>query len=48
VIELLKDEDKRKRLGKNARKRVLEEYTLDAVAKETIEIYKEIAGMTEE
>lgn len=47
VIEFLKDEDLRKELGKNARKRVLEKFTLDKVASETIDIYKEIAGVDE-
>lgn len=40
VIELLKDENLREKLGKNARKRVLENYTLDQVAEETLGLYK--------
>ena len=48
MLELLRDEELRKKLGKNARKRVLEEFTLDFVAKETMEIYKKVAGVTKE
>ncbi|MEW6592323.1 MAG: glycosyltransferase family 4 protein [Candidatus Hadarchaeota archaeon] len=47
AIEFLKDENLRKQLGKNARKRVLEKFTLDKVAQDTIRIYQEIAGVTE-
>ncbi len=47
TIEFLKDENLRKELGKNARKRVLEEFTLDKVAAETVGIYKQAAGITE-
>ena len=44
IVELLKSKTLREKLGKNARKRVLERYTLDRVAEETIKIYKEVAG----
>ncbi len=47
AIEMLKSEILRKELGRNARKRVLERYTLDKIAEETIEIYKKVAGVTE-
>ena len=39
VLELLKDENLRKRLGKNARERVLQEFTLDRVVERTLHIY---------
>lgn len=42
IINLIKDPAKIKQLGKNARKRVLENFTWDIVAKKTIEIYKEV------
>lgn len=41
TIELLKDEGLKKRLGENARSRVLERFTLDRVADETIRVYEE-------
>jgi glycosyltransferase involved in cell wall biosynthesis len=44
AIEFLKDEDLRKKLSKNARECVLEKFTLDRVAKETIKVYEEIAS----
>ncbi len=47
AIEMLKSETLRKELGRNARKRVLERYTLDKVAEETIEIYKKLVGVSE-
>ncbi len=43
ILELLRDENLRKTLGKNARKRVLEKFTIGAIAKETMGIYKEVA-----
>lgn len=39
VLELLKDEKLRRRLGKNARNRVLEEFTLDKVVEKTLHVY---------
>lgn len=42
VVELLKDPKKMQRLGKNARKRVLESFTLDIIAKKTMDIYQEV------
>jgi glycogen(starch) synthase len=49
TVELLKKDDMRLELGKNARKRVLEYFTNDKAAAETIEVYEEIAaaGITE-
>ena len=44
AIEFLKDENLRKDLGKNARKRVLENFTLDKVAAETAGIYKRVVA----
>jgi glycosyltransferase involved in cell wall biosynthesis len=44
AIEFLEDEDLRKKLSKNARECVLEKFTLDRVAKETVKVYEEIAG----
>jgi len=42
VVEFLKDENLRKTLGANARNRVIERFSLDAVAKQTIEIYQDL------
>jgi glycosyltransferase involved in cell wall biosynthesis len=42
VIELLKDKELRERLGRNARERVLEKFTLDRAAKETLAVYREL------
>ncbi|MEM2875030.1 MAG: glycosyltransferase family 4 protein [Candidatus Hadarchaeales archaeon] len=39
VLELLKDEKLRRRLGKNARNRVLEEFALDKVVEKTLHVY---------
>ena len=47
VVEVLKSEVVRRELGRNARNRVLEMYTLDKIAEETIGIYKQVAGVTE-
>ncbi|MDI6883869.1 MAG: glycosyltransferase family 4 protein [Hadesarchaea archaeon] len=47
AVEMLKSEVLRRELGGNARRRVLQNYTLDKVADETIEIYRKIAGVTE-
>ncbi len=40
ILEILKDEELRKKLGKNARQRVLDNYTLDKVAEHTLKIYE--------
>jgi len=42
VIELLKDKWLRERLGRNARERVLEKFTLDRAANETLSVYREL------
>lgn len=42
VIELLEDDELREKLGKNARDRVLNNYTLDIVAERTMEIYDRV------
>lgn len=47
AIEMLESETLRKELGRNGRKRILEKYTLDKVAAETIAIYAQVAGVTE-
>ena len=47
AIEMLKNEKLRKGLGTNARERVIQKYTLDMVAEETIQIYKKVAGIPE-
>lgn len=47
AIEILKYEVIKKELGRNARKRVLEKFTLDKIASETAEIYQQLAGVTE-
>ena len=41
VVMLLEDEDLRKKCGKNARRRVLENFTWGRVAKNTIKVYDE-------
>jgi glycosyltransferase involved in cell wall biosynthesis len=44
TVELLKNDNMRMELGKNARKRVLESFTIDKVAKETIGVYEDIVA----
>ena len=46
TTELLKDEDLRKKFGKNARKRVLESFTIDRIAEDTIKVYEEAVKAT--
>jgi len=41
IIEILKLDDKGKHMGINARKRVIENFSWDIIAKKTIDIYKE-------
>ncbi len=41
AVEFLQDSQLRQKLGENARRRVLERFTLDRVADETIKIYEE-------
>jgi glycosyltransferase involved in cell wall biosynthesis len=40
---VLDNPEKRKWLGKNGRKRVLEEFTWDKVARKTLELYQQMA-----
>ena len=42
TVEILKDEKLRKELGRNARKRVLERFTLDRTADNTLRVYEEV------
>ncbi len=42
VKEILKSKDKSLQMGKNARKRVIEQFSWDIVADRTLEIYKEL------
>jgi len=44
IVNSIKDPAERERLGKNGRKRVLENFTWDIVAKKTIELYEEVLG----
>ncbi len=42
VVKLLKDEDLRKKMGENARRRVIKKFTWERSAKETLNIYNEL------
>jgi len=42
IVNSIKDPAEKERLGKNGRKRVLENFTWDIVAKKTIELYEEV------
>lgn len=42
IVSTLKDPAQKERLGKNARKRVLQEFTWDTVAKKTIRLYEQV------
>ncbi|MCK4952235.1 glycosyltransferase family 4 protein [Candidatus Bathyarchaeota archaeon] len=42
IITLLEDEELRRKCGENARKRVLEMFTWEKVAQDTINVYKEV------
>lgn len=42
AIELLEDEDLRKKMGENGRERVLDNYTLDIVADQTLNYYEKL------
>lgn len=46
IIYLLKDEDLRKRIGEDGRRRVEEYFTWDRITKETSQVYKEQLGLT--
>jgi len=41
VIEILKDDALRRQMGKNARKRVLEKFSIQKIAEETAKVYEE-------
>jgi len=43
VVLILKDEELRRKMGQNARNRVLSQFTWDKVARDTISIYEEVA-----
>jgi glycosyltransferase involved in cell wall biosynthesis len=43
IINSIRDPIKKEQLGKNGRKRVLENFTWDIVAKKTLEVYEEVA-----
>jgi len=42
VVLLLEDDELRRKCGRNARKRVLETFTWDKVAENTLEMYSEV------
>jgi starch synthase len=44
VDSLLSDEERRRRFGKEARKRVEELFTSDIMARKSIEVYNTVAG----
>ncbi len=46
TVEFLGDEEFRERCGRNGRKRVLANYTLEKVAAQTLDIYRETAGIS--
>jgi len=42
IINSIKDSEKKEELGKNGRKRVLENFTWDVIAKKTLELYEQL------
>lgn len=42
VVEILQDDELRKKMGENARERVLNNYTLDIVSDQTLDIYRKL------
>jgi len=44
VVEILKNDELREKMGKNGRERVLEMFTWERIAKETIKVYEEVLG----
>ncbi|MCD6243303.1 glycosyltransferase family 4 protein [Candidatus Bathyarchaeota archaeon] len=46
IVNAIKDPAKKEQLGKNGRKRVLENFTWDIIAKKTIELYEEVIEKT--
>jgi len=47
IVSCLQNNDRKQELGRNGRKRVLKEFTWDAIAKKTIEIYDELVKKEE-
>jgi len=47
IMEVLRDEELAKKLGKNARKKVVERFSLDRMVEDTIKVYKEVLGCWE-
>ena len=43
-MEVLRDEELAKKLGKNARKKVVERFSLDRMVEDTIKVYEEVLG----
>jgi len=46
IVNAIKDPAKKEQLGKNGRKRVLENFTWDIIAKKTIKLYEEVIEKT--
>ena len=44
IMEVLRDEELAKKLGKNARKKVVEKFNLDRMVEDTIKVYEEVLG----
>jgi len=44
IMEVLRDEELAKKLGKNARKKVVEKFSLDKMVEDTIKVYEEVLG----
>jgi len=42
IMEVLRDEELAKKLGKNARKKVVEKFSLDRMVEDTIKVYEEV------
>jgi glycosyltransferase involved in cell wall biosynthesis len=42
IVSSLQDQDRKQRLGVNGRKRVLAEFTWDAIAQKTTQVYREV------
>ena len=41
-MEVLRDEELAKKLGKNARKKVVKKFSLDRMVEDTIRVYEEV------
>jgi glycosyltransferase involved in cell wall biosynthesis len=44
INELMRDEARRRSMGKQARRRVEEVFSWDAIARRTAELYREVCG----